>query len=182
MKKLAEDHYIVVDDSDIKIGDIVAEKLLTGKYELFTIQTLNDIDEQTQIKITHSTQPESFGTGWMKSIQPLFLSEVKELLGVVDVEKSMWYERNLQNPYSSDSPSNTGFNKGFELGYNQAIEDNKDRKYTREDLLDAYTWGFLEGTERGDDVTDSVNKFSQALQPKTEWEVEIVDGKLKLIQ
>ena len=56
MKKLSEEHYIVVDDSDIKIGDVVAEKLITGEYELFTIHTLNDIDNLTQEKVTHSTE------------------------------------------------------------------------------------------------------------------------------
>ena len=57
MKKLSEEHYIIVDDSDITTGDIVAEKLLTGGYELFEIHTPNDIDEVRQKKVTHSNQP-----------------------------------------------------------------------------------------------------------------------------
>ena len=58
MIKLSDTHYILVDDeSDIKVGDIVVEKLLTGGYELFEIHTLNDIDKSTQKKVTHSTQP-----------------------------------------------------------------------------------------------------------------------------
>ena len=182
--KIADDHYIVVDDSEIKKGDWVVGCTKTVVQCMYP----ENVHHRDVKKITHSTQPLELlsenglsGMGFSK-VRPLNVFEVKELLGVVDVEKSMWYERNLQNPYPSDSPSNTGFNKGFELGYNQALEDNKDRKYTREDLLDAYTWGFLEGTERGDDVTDSVNKFSQSLQPKTEWNVEFVDGKLKLVQ
>ena len=56
MKKLSEEHYIIVDDLDITTGDIVAEKLLTGGYELFEIHTLNDIDKSTQKKVIHSTQ------------------------------------------------------------------------------------------------------------------------------
>ena len=72
--KIKEDHYVVVDDSEITIGDIVAEKLLTDKYELFTIHTLNDIDKQTQKKITHSTRA-------MYKDEYISLQEVKELIG-----------------------------------------------------------------------------------------------------
>ena len=179
--KLSEDHYVLTDDSEIGIGNTVAEKLLTGEYELFTIHTLNDIDKSSQKKITYSTQPESLGVGWMQSVQPLLLSEVKELLGVVDVEKSMWYERNLQNPYPLDSPSNTGFKKGFELAYNQALEDNKEKKYTEEDMRAVFMHGFLLGVDRGDYSRDMEDRaLSNYTQPKTEWEVEMVDGKLKL--
>lgn len=182
MKKLSEDHYILMDDSEINIGDIVAEKLLTGEYELFTIHTLNDIDKSTQKKITHSTQPLGFlnevglTTANLKpdwtNVEFLPLSEVKELLGVVDVEKSMWYERNLQNPYPLDSPSNTGFNKGFELGYNQALEDNKEKKWTDEDVIKI--------VEKSRQTGLTAEYIILSLQPKTEWEVEFVDGKLKL--
>ena len=84
--KINADHYIVVDDSEITTGDIVAEKLLTDKYELFTIHTLNDIDKQTQKKITHSTQPlEDVGLGKydlrFNKIFALDLDEIKELIG-----------------------------------------------------------------------------------------------------
>lgn len=175
MKKLSEDHYIVVDDSDIKIGDVVAERLLTGKYELFTIQTLNDIDEQTQIKITHSTQPESFGTGWMKSIQPLFLSEVKELLGVVDVEKKA-KERYTEKDFA---PGEILIRKiAWINGYNECLEDNKEKKYTETDIKNAIIRAY---SMMGNTIdVGYFNEVIQSLQPKTEWEVEIVDGKLKL--
>ena len=97
-------------------------------------------------------------------INPLSLSEVKELIGEVDVEKNMWYERKVQNPYSSDSLLHTGFNKGFELGYNQALKDNKDRKYTEEDIDKAY-WAGMQfvGEDKG-----NLGEFIQSLQPKTE--------------
>lgn len=186
MKKLSEEHYIVMDDSEIKQGqgdfayqqnfEKTNNQIISIKTE-FQSNLANDKNgSYTKRKITHSTQPESLGMGWMQSVQPLFLSEVKELLGVVDVEKNMWYERNLQNPYSSDSPSNTGFKKGFELGYNQALEDNKEKKNTEEDIRKAWEAGMrFIGEDKG-----SYSEFIQSLQPKTEWEVEMVDGKLKL--
>ena len=198
MVKLTEDHYIVVDDSEITTGDIVAEKLLTGKYELFTIHTLNDIDRQTQKKITHSTQPESLGMGWMQSIQPLFLSEVKELLGVVDVEalEKMYYQqleqrrevaKNFTGQVAGRHPDMFGHNevhhmvRGYTEGYNQALEDNKERKYTEEDMLNAYYIGWIDRGESSNvEYPKARNLFKQSIQHKTEWEVEFVDGKLKL--
>lgn len=108
-------------------------------------------------------------------------SEAKEFLGVVDVEKSMWYERNLQNPYPSDSPSNTGFKKGFELGYNQALEDNKEKKYAEEDMRKAMRFGSMRNKLTISELESSFQQLIQSIQP-TEWEVEMVDGKLKLKQ
>jgi|APGre2960657404_1045060.scaffolds.fasta_scaffold61782_2 hypothetical protein len=97
-------------------------------------------------------------------INPLSLSEVKELIGEVDVEKNMRYERKVQNPYSSDSLLHTGFNKGFELGYNQALEDNKEKKYTEKDIDKAY-WAGMQfvGEDKG-----SLGEFIQSLQPQAE--------------
>ena len=97
-------------------------------------------------------------------INPLSLSEVKKLIGEVDVEKNMQYERKVQNPYSSDSLLHTGFNKGFELGYNQALEDNKEKKYTEKDIDKAY-WAGMQfvGEDKG-----SLGEFIQSLQPQAE--------------
>lgn len=175
MKKLSEDHYILMDGSEINIGDIVAEKLLTGKYELFTIQTLNDIDRQTQKKITHSTQPESLGVGWMQSVQPLLLSEIKELLGVVDIEKKV-LEYNRKKFVSEFNPKKDQFAAGIIVGWKQALEDNKEKKYTYYDIENAFNSGRGYGVP--DDIKD-FDSFIQSIQP-TEWEVEFVNGKLKL--
>lgn len=182
MKKLSEEHYIVVDDSDIKIGDVVAEKLLTGKYELFTIHTLNDIDKSTQKKIAYSTQPESLGTGWMQSVLPLLLSEVKELFGVVDeIEKIVNNDNYTQS-----------FKVGFEHGYNQAIEDNKEKKYTRNEVHALMCKAFEQGLKKADVLEAGLEGKETDVEcawiltrhdstpKKTEWEVEFVDGKLKL--
>ena len=167
--KINTDHYIIVDDSEIKKGDWTYHHV-KGIYEARV-----DGAYTNQKKITHSTIPK--GMMVIEGIKRLSLQEVKELIGVVDVEKNMWYERNVQNPYLSDSLLHTGFNKGFELGYNQALEDNKDKKYTEEDIYKAYRAGMqFVGEDKG-----SLGEFIQSLQPKTEWEVEIVDGKLKLM-
>ena len=166
--KINTDHYIIVDDSEIKEGDWTYHHV-KGIYEARV-----DGAYTNQKKITHSTIPK--GMMVIEGIKRLSLQEVKELIGVVDVEKNMWYERNVQNPYLSDSLLHTGFNKGFELGYNQALEDSNDKKYTEEDIYKAYRAGMqFVGEDKG-----SLGEFIQSLQPKTEWEVEFIDSKLKL--
>ena len=194
--KLTEDHYIVMDDSEIKEGDWIGFPNLK---KFVPVQYFGGDLTGGEKKITHSTQP----LGWLNeygfttanlkpdwtNVEFLPLSEVKELLGVVDVEKSMWYERNLQNPYPLDSPSNTVFKKGFELGYNQALEDNKYRKYTNEDMLtirNQLVAFLLIGDVTALDKIQAISKYTkwfdecvESLQP-TEWEVEFVNDKLKL--
>ena len=173
--KLSEEQYIVVDDSEIKIGDIVAEKLLTGKYDLFTIHTLNDVDKSTQKKIVYSTQPESLCMGSMQSVLPLFLSEVKELLGEVDVEKKA-KERYTEKDFA---PGEILIRKiAWINGYNECLEDNKEKKYTETDIKNAIIRAYSIMGNRID--VGYFNEVIQSLQPETEWEVEFVDGKLKL--
>ena len=189
MKKLSEDHYVLTDDSEIRIGNIVAEKLLTGKYELFTIHTLNDIDKSTQKKITHSTQPlgflneHGFTTANLKpdwtNVEYLPLSEVKEVLGVVDVKKRA--EEKIPNlPYKNYVKI------GFIGGYNLALEDNKEKEFTKEDMIkamvlySAWITGGAPSLRVAETAEQRIEQIIQSLEPKTEWEVEFVDGKLKL--
>jgi len=183
--KLSEDHYVLTDDSEIRIGDTVAEKLLTGKYELFTIHTLNDIDKSTQKKIAYSTQPESLGTGWMQSVLPLLLSEVKEVLGIVDVNKKAW-------KYNPVKKLDAAFIRAAYLcGYNEALEDNKEKKYTRNEVHSLMCKAFEQGLKKADVLEAGLEGKETDVEcawiltrhdstPKTEWEVEMVNGKLKL--
>lgn len=155
--KLQQDHYIIVDDSKIQEGDWMylqqgnTPSTKQGEIARCEFADANNLGVIWK-KITHSTQPLDTINGFpafiVDGVQELLLQEVKELIGEVDVEKNMWYERNVQNPYSSDSLLHTGFNKGFELGYNQAIEDNKEKKYTKENL------GYLLNLLTYDDLTE----------------------------
>lgn len=56
------------------------------------------------------------------------LSEVKELLGEVDVEKKA-YDYVNKKDFSDDAF------RGYKEGYQAAIEDNKGKVYTEEDVL-----------------------------------------------
>jgi hypothetical protein len=177
--KLSTDHYIIVDDSEIKEGDWVYQQnfektnnqIISIKTE-FQSNVANDKNGSfTKRKITHSTQPGSLGMGWMQSVQPLFLSEVKELTGEVDVEKKAQIQWG--------NVHRTGV-LGYIEGYNQCLEDNKDRKYTEEDMRKAYYQGHKSGL--GSESSLTFEKTIESLLPKTEWEVTFDEqGKLKLI-
>lgn len=173
--KLSSDHYIIVDDSEIKEGDWVYQQnfektnnqIISIKTE-FQSNVANDKNESfTKRKITHSTQPGSLGMGWMQSVQPLFLSEVKELTGEVDVEKKAQIQWG--------NVHRTGV-LGYIEGYNQCLEDNKDKKFT-EEIFDTAIQ--VVGSDK---VTTIRDFLLEHIQPKTEWEVEYDEnGKLKLV-
>jgi len=158
--KINTDHYVVVDDSEIKEGDWV----LT---EENTIHQVDYVDAYTKIngwkKITHSTQP--LGIGWLQQVKVLSLFEVKELIGEVDI----W-----QKFKEIDGSCQKGEYEHwlFESGYNQALEDNKEKKYTEEDVIRI--------VEKSRETGLTAEYLLLSLQPKTEWEVEFIDGKLKL--
>ena len=75
----------------------------------------------------------------------------------------------------------------FIKGYTQCQEDMADKKYTEEDLIKyirEYSHLLLDSIMDKNLPTPEklplVETFIKNTQPKTEWEVEIVDGKLKL--
>jgi len=185
-----------VDDSEIKEKDWVIDSL--GIRQITSFESVMVIKDITHIKkITHSTQPLGIKPITDKvviekdkdnnplmsaqyveldmscTVKPLSLQEVKELIGEVDVEKKALAFAEAE----SYGKLNGDLWKGFLFGYNQALEDNKEKKYTEEDIYKAYRAGMqFVGEDKG-----SLGEFIQSLQPKIEWEVEMVDGKLKLI-
>ena len=190
--KINTDHYVIVDNSEIKEGD-----WMIRNGEQPTLVTPNfwwDFGVPYK-KITHSTQPLELltlsenglsGMGFSK-VRPLNIFNVKELIGEVDVNKKaeQEYREYPNNPkehpdwqYGRDTNCHRK-RKAFIKGYNQALEDNKDKKYTEEDLRIALVYGYERGRE-GDFTSEQEEEFYKYLQPPTSWEVEIVDGKLKL--
>lgn len=125
-------------------------------------------------KMTHST---NVFDEHNLDLQQISLQEVKELIGEVDVVEE------LAEKAWGNSLATKGHRIGFKYGYNQALEDNKEKKYTEEDMKNALFYALNHPKEDGviSITRDSiVRKSIQSLQPKTEWEIEIIDGKLKL--
>lgn len=193
--KINTDHYIVVDDSKIEIGDWAHS--MDGIHQWFG-QVLKT--ELLPKKITHSTLPLKFlnevgfttanlKPDWSNVIQ-LLLSEVKELIGEVDVEKKALKPAIEYIAIYKDA-NTFDFRKGYETGYNQALEDNKDKLFTVDDIKKAFEEGVdsefmtlhMETYEQREHYRKTrLNTFIQSLLPKTEWEVEFDEnGKLKLV-
>ena len=107
--KLNPEHYIIVDDSKINNGDVHFD---FDKNEIDIWEGNLHSNRFKCKKITHSTQPlESMNHGNYSSnvyldIEKLSLQEVKELIGEVDVEKNMWYERNVKSFISNNTITN----------------------------------------------------------------------------
>lgn len=175
--KLNTDHYIIIDDSEINNGDVHFD---FDKNEIDIWEGNLHSNRFKCKKITHSTRPESLGMGWMQSVLPLLLSEVKELIGKVDVEKKAEKFIGCEYKDIEDNIDQIGYDS-FIRGYNQALEDNKDRKYTIDDMIKCWKYASIDQHQVfGDQIGDHYISFIKSLQPKQEWEVEFVDGKLKL--
>lgn len=104
------------------------------------------------------------------------LSEVKELIGEVNKVEELSLKMGLELYVGG----NYDFENGVRKGYNQALEDNKDKKYTETDIKNAIIRAY---SMMGNTIdVGYFNEVIQSLQPKTEWEVEFVNGKLQLVK
>lgn len=112
----------------------------------------------------------TYSTLEIKGVGYYPLSLAKEIAGEVDVEKKA-------EKYGKDICNKDGTAAfDYKRGYNQCLEDNKDKKYTEDDMRKAMSQAFFAAQENYNITSDEI---IQSLQPPTEWEVEIVEGKLK---
>ena len=180
--KITDDHYIIVDDSEIKEDCYALHEGPLGEREIVTANGQCKLDK----KITYSTIPK--GMMLMEGVKRLSLQEVKELLGEVDVEKKAeeWFLINQYNQqdmiHSHIIPEYITTKNLWVTGYNQAIEDNKEKKYTEEDMIECWKYASIDKHQVfGDHIGDQYLSFIRSLQPPTSWEVEFdSQGKLKL--
>lgn len=95
-----------------------------------------------------------------------------EIFGIIDVEKLA--EEN-KNEYVKrfNNISKSDYMNGFEEGFNKAMELNKDKVFTEENVRQAYIYGVSNGHSFGYPAIDHANKCIQSLQQPTEIEVEI---------
>lgn len=169
--KINEEHYVIVDDTKINVGDWITDKYRVWKWN-------DDCSLLGRKKITHSTQPLNDKPHYA-DYKMLFLSAVKELIGVVDVEKKVeiLYPSAFSGIWNNENDKKEHWIKG----YNQALEDNKDKKYTIEDVInivDNVSKNWFKCYSHND-KKEHLLKITKYLQ-KTEWEVEFINGKLTL--
>lgn len=192
--KINADHYIIVDDSEIREGNyFISDKIIHQAEEILDCDNDGNKEIHSQNycnplkfckKITHSTpNVGGFSALLIAGVKELSHQEVKELIGEVDVEKIA--EHHIGSGYSSYELVKSA----FIAGYNQSLEDNKEKKYTEEDMKEC-VMSILRDLNTHNEIdkpvnfvwTDSFKKHIQTLQLKTEWDVEIIDGELKLKQ
>lgn len=198
LKKLADDHYVVADTSEIKEGDYIIN---VQRNHIYPSPVLRDDVEYRNKKsdvfkkVTHSTKPIECDKMWTPlngkdwicntlmccckilnpKIKHIDLFYVKELLGEVDVEKKVKELMGIPNYFLKDIIG-TDMLSYLEFGiecYNQCLEDNKDKRFSEEDIQNAWAMGY-----RGDSFEEMTDYFKQ---PKDTWEVEFDEnGNLKL--
>lgn len=196
MIKLSDTHYVVVDDSEIKEGDwyiddsncirqsVTSDKEYWGR-------------RMDYKKITHSTQPlepSIYSTrhdnkGYL-FIKPLTLSEVEEAVYGYSVEK--FCKEKVEKIYSKYIPKDEleDYITLFQLGFKANQELVKDKLFTVDDVSKIFAVGVQLGinqelfTQQGKPLQDEnvvLQRTLQSLLPKTEWDIEFVEDKLKLI-
>lgn len=185
--KLSEEHYIVVDDSEIKLGDWFYYKQFGEDIAYQTnkdtnLANINNPDKYFR-KITHSTKTliydNELGYTSIPNVSKITLSEVEEAIYGYSVDK-MAYEHDVKTGLSSEFDYNI-----FELGFKAHKKIVKDKLFTVEDMRKAIRYGFDVGfcsnsSNKTKNNLQSEEQFIQSLLPKTEWEVEFIDGQLKL--
>jgi len=118
-------------------------------------------DGDTTVASTESTD----------NVQKLSLLKIKELIG--EPRSRELFLEDLKNR-DIHPLEKLGTMKGFMLGWGLCEGENQDKKYTEKDLRKAMRLFHERELKTIDDVI-------QSLQPRTEWDVEFVDGELRLI-
>lgn len=172
--RIKDDHFIIVDDSEIN------EKLGEFFYSFETNKIYSTISHNTAVsckKVTHSTEPLDktlFFTDRIWGCEKLSLGDVKEIIG--DYDNSTKFRRSVKNTRYEMLSASSEVGDGVILGYNKCLEDNKDKKFTEEDMVLFATEVILYGKLGKLDIDKLISSYCQ---PKTMWEVEFdKDGKL----
>jgi len=174
LKKLSETHYIAVDDSEINEGDWLFDKefgISQARWNTY------EPEPKTQWKITHS-----FGVE-LEEVENRPLLEVEELTLGYSVEKMAEEKYPYEVGYCV-SDANTRISElqdSFVEGFNAHKELVKDKFFTIEEVKNAFEAGFEYHRFGQSDFKLNKNQFIQSLLPKTEWDIEIVNDKIKLI-
>ena len=164
LKKIDISHFVLLDNSILEHNDWYFD-IQTNEINLWSF---NQQQSDRFKKIIRSTIIDAYG----RYPSGLNLEQIRDIVGELHIENKA---KILSDTFINKDESYLS----YITGYYDAIEDNKEKKYTEEDMRMAY----FEGKSYVADTPpyfDNFEQFIQSLQPKTQWEVEIVDGKLKL--
>ena len=182
--KLSESHYIIVDDSEIKEGDLCIYK--TGEI----IQYLVKLNTDNLRKITHSTQPLSdeckYCTGaceeCIDGTKPLSLSEVEEAINGYSVEKMAEKYACIEDKHEKYKCI-SDYREGFKA-HQELVKDKLFSLATVEGcMMSIANWIVKNNITSGTEILTKMVEISESLLlPKTEWDVEFDEqGKMRLL-
>ena len=169
--KINPDHYVIVDDSKIKIDDFYIDDSNTVRCAITEVESYWTHRKHYK-KVTHSTKPledvmvlvrpdgSDVSETIFYKVKEISLSEVKKIIGEVDMEE-------LELKYHKKLMERREIAKNFR---GQVAGNHPDMFTSREmlSMMEGFTDGYTQALE------DTKNK-------KTHWEVEFIDGELKLI-
>jgi hypothetical protein len=142
-----ENYLLIVDDSEIKMGDIVLEKYVDGTIGLEQIDTLNDIHSLSHKKIIAHLPLN--GASILNGVDLLSPLEDEAEVMAEEYSKNYYYDNAQDDVYH-----------GFFQGYNKAKEKFR---YTEDDLRNAIHFGKF-GEYNGQETTIGFIQYLQ--QPK----------------
>lgn len=171
--KLSDTHYIIVDDSEIKLNDWVYS--MDGVHQWFGLVLKT---EPLPKKITHSTQPLYKNDFW--AIKELKLSEVEEAIYGYSIYQKALDFAVTSKIYIDDEKTHDEVAESLISFHKELV---KDKLFTIQDMQKCYEDGFA---SRGTDspVKDfQLYAFEEGiLHSETEWDVTFDEqGKIKLV-
>jgi hypothetical protein len=209
--KLSDTHYIVVNDSEIKEGDLVYHSEVSQEYTIVNplkegadryskgqhvakgiynhVPTTNEWYNKER-KITHSTEPleeiedsevwedgKYLGADYaFQEIEYLSLSEVEEALHITPYGCSV--EKLAENAYPF---CNKEVRKLFVSGFRAAMELNKDKLFTIEQVFNAIGMAIGMWSPTHASFEEGWKEKITQLLLKTEWYIKIVDDKIIIL-
>lgn len=190
--KLLDTHYIIVDDSEIKKGNWVY-KIQHSHTSLFYVdceELSNDFNrnKNNYKKITHSTQPLSEDCRRCTGACEQCVEGTKSL-SLLEIEETI-YGYSVEKMALETYPVILGFGVGYGIDYNasqrnayitgfkahQELVKNKNKEVIK--LLTNITeWSSFKEHPIDKQTQEALN----LLLPKTEWDIEFVNNKIKLL-
>lgn len=124
-----------------------------------TLKRLGDGDYKL-----YNTDGSCMATTKESPYKKLSVKNCDEIFGVVDVDKLAIYHNYMVGDEGISNPHS------FKVGFNKAMELNKDKLFTVDDIKKAYRAGF---NQRNKAKTNACKNLIESLQQPTEIEVEI---------
>lgn len=174
--KINEVHFILTDDSEIKVGDWIFYPVTKAIFRWDGNTPLRNED----LKLSHST----IGYMFQDDILPLNLEEVEELIygySVKEMAKDLNKSkcRNFKREYTLKE-TYEGIEDGFVLGFKAHQELVRDKFILSEKEIENIIKASLAFKFDNDSISLSIltKSMIEFLSPKKEWEVEFKQDKL----